>query len=136
MQMKRKRRQKDLDLELYFFCSNSAFCLCEQKSYKCRRACNTMYARTFAMRATLSAAPLHLVTAPFNYQRGPMFFFLYVSCLHLRKLYLCLATKSNYNSSIFFFSLTLLLRHFRHERSTSQKSVFFFELATLLSYPF
>ena len=75
MQMKKKKRQKDSDLELRFFFSNSAFCLCEQKRYKCRRACNTMYARTFAMRATLSAAPLHLVAASFNYQRGPMLFF-------------------------------------------------------------
>ena len=118
----------------FFFFSNSAFCLCEQKSYKCRRACNTMYARTFAMRATLSAAPLHLVAASFNYQRGPMLFF-FVCRLppfgktisvprHQKQLQLL---------AFFFFSPTLLLCHFRHERSTSQKSVFFFSSSPLYS---
>ena len=90
------------------------------------------------MRATLSAAPLHLVAASFNYQRGPMlFFFLYVGCLHLGKLYLCLATKSNYNSSLFFFlpypsSLSFSSR----AQYFTEVGFFFFELATLLSYPF
>ena len=139
MQMKKKKRQKDSDLELRFFFSNSAFCLCEQKRYKCRRACNTMYARTFAMRATLSAAPLHLVAASFNYQRGPMlFFFFCMSVASIWENYICASPpKATTTPRFFFFSLTLLLCHFRHERSTSQKSVFFFlELATLISYNF
>lgn len=131
---KKKKRQKDSDLELrFFFLIRLSVCAS-------RKATNVAVPATRCMRAHSQCVPRCQLHRCISWQlrsttkEALCFFFLYVGCLHLGKLYLCLATKSNYNSSLFFFfSLTLLLCHFRHERSTSQKSVFFFSSSPLYS---